>query len=359
VEQAERLRQEITSKLSVERPIENDTTEPNASFNFIDSVEYGIIGVPTVRLATMMILLGYSLFSALFLGGSGTSLALTLFLVSTVLPIVINSLKYSGFKVYRSENQIFLHHGAIQKYNTHFDVSKINAVRIRRPFFARLIGKACLEAEVVGINAVSKETVPLLCLLVKEKELDRIISSLIPEFVVDIKREKQPKSSISPLLVKAAAKSAAILAVAAYPIYWLFSAEAVTGLSDVETAELLAIQYAAVIVTIAAILWMFYSVRIRLKVCEFGKGRDMFVLVDGVIDRETVIVQYDRVQIVSVAAGPMPRRLGLARGRVSILSSVGAKEIRTGYFRKEELSEIGDKILERLNSGYDYRNNSI
>ncbi|MDR2846289.1 MAG: PH domain-containing protein [Candidatus Methanoplasma sp.] len=359
MEQAERLRQEITSRLSVERPAEDLTSEPHASFTFRDSVEYGMIGVPTISLAVMISLLAYSLFSALFLGGSGTSLALILLVTSTVLPIVINSLKYSDFKVYRSENQIYLQHGAIQKYNTRFDISKINAVRIRRPLFARLLGKACLEAEVVGINAVSKETVPLLCLLVKERELDRIISDLIPEFVTDIKRDKQPKSSASPLLVKAAAKSVAILAVAAYSIYWLFSSEAAAGLSDGETAELLAIRYAALVVTLAAVLWMFYSVRIRLKVCEFGKGKDMFVLVNGIVDRETVIVQYDRVQIVSVSAGPLPRRLGLARGTISLLSSVGAKTIKTGYFRKEELSEIGDIMVERMSSGYDYRKNSI
>jgi putative membrane protein len=318
-----------------------------------------MIGVPTISLAVMVCLLGYSLFSALFLGGSGTSVALVLLVVSTILPIVVNSLKYSGFKVHRYENQIYLQHGAIQKYNTRFDVSKINAVRIRRPLFARLVGKACLEAEVVGINAVSKETVPLLCLLVKEMELDRIISGLIPEFVVDIKREKQPKSSAYPLLVKAVVTSVAILAVAAYPIFWLFSAEAAVGLSDGGIAELIAIQYAAVILTTVAVLWMFYSTYIRLKVCEFGKGEDMFVLVNGIVDRETVIIQYDRVQIVSVAAGLLPRRLGLARGTVSLLSSVGAKRIKTGYFRKEELSEIGDIMLDRLNSKYDYRRNNI
>ncbi|MDR0887813.1 MAG: PH domain-containing protein [Candidatus Methanoplasma sp.] len=357
METAERLRWEITSKLSVEKQVEVSTEEPDISFTLKDAVEYGIFGAPTSRLIVAILLLGYTVFSILFLNSGGILLALLLLVVGEVLPIIMNSLKYSDFKVYRSENQIHLQHGALQKYNTRFDVSKINAVRIRRPLFARLAGKACLEVEVIGINAVEKETIPLLCLLVREQELDRIITKLIPEFVVDISKDKQPKSARSPLLVKATAYSVIILAIMAYPIYWFNRPDsAIEGLGD---AEFTAVGYLVSAATIAAVVWMFYCAHVRLRVSEFGKGTDMFVIVNGVIDRETVIIQYDRVQIVSVAAGPMPRRLGLARATVSLLSSLGAREIKTGYFRKEELSEIGDIMLERLSSGYDYRKTSI
>jgi uncharacterized membrane protein YdbT with pleckstrin-like domain len=86
----------------------------------------------------------------------------------------------------------------------------------------------------------------------------------------------------------------------------------------------------------------------------------LFTLENGVIDREKDIIQFDRVQISRLDSGFIARRYGLAKCRVSVLSSAGSADIKSGYFDERELSKISSIMLERIANGeYDFRKSSI
>ena len=85
-------------------------------------------------------------------------------------------------------------------------------------------------------------------------------------------------------------------------------------------------------------------------------GNDLFTFVNGVLDREMSIVSYDRVQIIEIRASHIARHFDLAKCKISLLSSVGERNISSGYFYEADLSKISDRILERLCDGeYDYK----
>ena len=85
-------------------------------------------------------------------------------------------------------------------------------------------------------------------------------------------------------------------------------------------------------------------------------GEDMFMFETGIVDRSRTIMQYDRAQIVKVYALPSARRRGLARCKVSMLSSQGHSSSLSGYYPVEKLEIIGKEVLERIKDGrYDYK----
>lgn len=92
----------------------------------------------------------------------------------------------------------------------------------------------------------------------------------------------------------------------------------------------------------------------------FGAGTDLFTFVNGAADRETVVMNYDRVQMVRITEGPVARLFGVARGKVYLLLAIGGTSVSLRYFSGNRLVAIGETVMERIARGeYDYRKNSI
>jgi len=112
--------------------------------------------------------------------------------------------------------------------------------------------------------------------------------------------------------------------------------------------------------TAAAVAAMFYAAAASYRIREFDAGEDLFMFVNGVLDRETVVMSYDKVQMVWIVKGPLTGRFGVASGRVFLLSSTGTKVIRSGLFAEERLERINETVMARITSGkHDPRRNSI
>lgn len=355
---AEKLRAELMKK-AFDQVYTEETESVHESvlkFRGSDAVLYGAIGGSSAQFIAGGFFTVYSVLM-LFLDMAGFMIGVVMMLFSTVIPMISQIIRYYGFKIYRVEDNIRIEHGAIQTYRTSFDVNRINAVRIKRTFFAGLLGKCCIEAEVVGINAVNKDVTPLLSLLIDDKDLDAAMEKLLPEFICDIPVTKEPGRGLIAHLSRTTTYICLFFAVMAYPCIWLYLNAPSMGLGGM---ALVIVQYGMAAFTLVfAVCCYLFSVRNHM-ICRFGTGKEMFRMVTGPIDRCVTTVQYDRVQISHVFSSPAARRLGLARCDISLLSSMGSKTIRTGFFEEKDLEKISGVMMERLRSGeYDYRKNSI
>jgi len=347
---AERLRIYLSSGLTAGAMApEPRAEEPinRVSFTVVDSLMYGIFGLPTGLLALSAVLLAYSAYSAMFDNAEGAMMAIMFLMLTEGVSLFTTVIRYADLEVYRSGTRIYLKHGMVQTFATNFDASKINAIRIRRPLMARLMGRACLEAEVVGLSSEKERRVPVLTLLVKESELPSMMALLVPEFIEAMPRDKQPRSAIMPLLIKAGTQTLAIAIVVALCAWAAcLMIEDDGGVAPVDTAMVIAI----VMIAIAAALLLALAF-MRRRVCELGLGVRLFSIVNGVVDREEVQVMYDRVQVFSRSAWPTARRLGLSRGRADLLSTQGKRSVTTGYFADERLDRVHERMAERLRTG--------
>lgn len=318
------------------------------SFGLSNVIFHGLFSIPTGVTLTSAILLGYAIIS-LFTDGKGGIAAFVAFVFYQVVPVITYIIRYYGFTIWRDGDTISVRHGLISTYSTSFDVSKINAVRVKRPFFARLMHMACLEAEVVGINAVEKEVRPVLCLLMPEERFGKVFDTLVPEFRNDIELQLQPADAKRPIAFKAGLAIGLLAAViaAAGILIAVFSPK----LSGMEHLTLTSYMIFAIVSAAVIIVAVLYSAVSSLRHKAFGCSDGMFVFRTGLLDRETVTMYYDLVQTVRYKAGPIARKYGICKCTISLLTAKGYATVTSGYFRTEDLRKIEERIFERIRTG--------
>jgi len=361
---ADELRSVIQERLHDGEPLpdEEEPAESLASFSPADVIVHGLFSVPTYQTIFGSVFLAYSVFelytsAGAGIGGGGRAfVSMLIFFVVQFGPAVSLIFRYYNYRVYRRGEMIFLQHGLLRTYKTSFDVSRVNAVRVKSTLAARLLHRSWIEAVVGGLAAGNGESLrPVLCLLKDDATQQRLLRELAPEFVYDRNPEKQPAGARSVLLVRAAIASLALVLAMAWPSLYVYrEAAALAGVAGV------VLPWVLPLATALAVLAILYATWVSYRITEFDTGRDLFSFVNGAVDRETVVMGYDRVQMIGVTQGPVARLFGVARARVHLLSSTGGTSVSSGYFPASRLRAIGETVMERIASGeYDWRKNSI
>jgi len=361
-ELAERLRGEMSRHLYDQSLPAEEEMRSIVSFSTKDVVVHSLFSVPTSQTLLGGVFLANSIVEmynsvTTEMGAGGTALpSLFMFFLIQMVPSITQLFRYYNFKVHRQGEFIHLQHGLIRTYKTSFRISKINAVRVKSTLASRLLHRSCIEAEVVGIASGDSEgsSRPVICLLKDDETIKKVLGELVPEFVYERTPGKQPVGAWSVLRIRTLIASVLLVLAMAYPSAVLFRENA----SQEGLLNLAA--YLLPLLTALAILAAVYAARVSYRVREIDLGEELFTFVNGILDRETVVMSYDKVQMVRVTKGPIARRFGVSRGTVHLLSSTGSKSISSGLFSEEQLDRIGDTVMERMASGkYDHRLNGI
>jgi len=329
-------------------------------------LKHTILGKSSVQYVVSIALIAYAIISILWFSGGGVVWAILLLVIYEVLPVITASIQYFNFEIKRVGGKIYIKNGMVELRHTEFEIGRINAITIKRPFIARMLGMAYIEVEVIGIRMANKEQRPLLCLLSKWDKVMSVLEGMLPEYSIECDMMKQPKSARKPLLVKAALLSLITALVLSYPIFYLYSNSFMImndmgwvgigeGIFDPEYA----IQFITPALLITLVAYFFFAAHRKQRICEIGFGKDMMEVINGVMDIDRTVMRYDRIQIVNYSASPIPRRLGLARCNLSMMTSNGFGGFKSGFFYESDLHSIGDIMLERLNGDYDYDSKSI
>jgi len=348
--EADKLRESISTRIFARemRMEEEEVKETLVKVSNGDIILHGLFGQPTAQSIVGIASLVYSLATIFFGDGTGVAPALVLFVFSYAVPWVRTIMRYYNYRVYRVDDTITVESGLINNYRSSFNINKVNSVRIRQPLLARFMGKALLEAEVIGL--ADSEGLPLLCPLKGKDIVMNLAHQLVPEFLFDVEHWGQPRKALIPTVMYKVILSCIFIGIGAFT---LITAETAGYEDDVSRYLVygLVISLAAVIPT----LLMIHGILAHGN-REFIMGDDTFAFVIGAYDRETDFIRYDKVQKTDVRNGPIQRRFGVAECRVSMMSSSGAKVISSGIFMREDLERIGDEIMSRIRDGrYDYR----
>jgi putative membrane protein len=354
---ADRMCEEISRRINcAEMPSFGEEVEPLVQFTTADVILHGLFSVPTYQSILGAFFLANSVIeqyrSTITQAGAdlgGSLISLFMFFLLTVLPAVRHMIYYYGFKVYRKGDTIFLQHGLIRLYNISFNISRINAIKVKNTLVSRLLGRSCIEAEVVGIGSDDGRgtTRPLISILKDDAITQRLFVELVPEFIYEGEAEKQPDGARSVLIGRTIIASAVLIAVMAYPSMLAYERFASGGNGIVDAM----LPYAFPLLTALAIIAIVYSVSVSLRVREMDTGERLFTFVNGILDRETVVMSYDKVQMVHVIRGPLARRFGVASAKVFLLSSTGTSSISSGLFREDGLERICEIVMERATRG--------
>ena len=331
---------DAAAKEETEEKDEWEGAVPVFEFGFASAIVFGLVGSSTYALV-MSVAWGLFTVVSMFTGSAVTVMTVIMFLATGVLPIVGSILKHGNFRVYRKGTTIRMVYGMITLYDTSFDISKVNAVCIKRAFFPKLAKRCCLQAEVVGINADAKSVTPNVTLLIPENRLAHAMEALFPEFIMGYDVAPQPKEAAYPTYFLAVYLSMAAVAAAAVAYFVL------------DTAYGNAMDYLYAFVAGCAVFsaLLFLRAFLAMRIRRMGYGDSMLTSVNGILDTSEHIMQYSKVQISESMASPRCRKHGLVKIHMMLLSSAGSKRVTTGFFRKEDAEAISERTVEMSGRG--------
>ena len=324
---------------TVQEPIPE--AEPIFRFGLWDSVVFGFVGTNTYSLIMAFV---WGLISVVtFITSPGASFVSgIMFIVTGAAPIVMSVLKHADFRVYRTGTTVRMVHGLLTIYDTSFDIDRVNSICIKRAFFPKIMGRCCIQAEVVGINAEKNSTTPNVTLLIPEKVLGYAMERIFPEFITDYPIGRQPDRAKYVLFARAIYWTLGFFGVAAFAILMM-----VLGYDGFRTIMIYPVIGIATVLSILVI----FRVQFLLSITSLGCGEKMFTNVYGIVDTSEYIVQYSKVQITSTVASPRPRRLGLAKLNFNLLTAQGKMKVGDGFFDDGTMESLIEKTVEMSGKG--------
>mgnify|MGYP000844604447 FL=1 len=357
-EVSDRIRANLSQKMYGNNviPADESGTPSIVTITKTDVILHGLLSQPTGSAIFGILMFFFGIYQMITATGDFASgmVAILLAFFSYAVPVVAMIFHYFNYKIYRAGDTIYISHGFVRTYHKSFKVSKINAVRISSPMIPRLIKRYMLDAEVVGLAASdgdnSNKRSPLLCPMKDRGTIERVMSAIVPEFVYEVEMKNQPREAAKPIFIRAAIWSL-VFAAAAYLFY--------DTMVNMQSAEGIAMEYiAAAVISVSAlaVVGLFVNGVMSRRIVQYGRGEDKFTFLVGVVDRKITTMSYDKVQMAEVEGGPFSRPYGLARCKISLLSSIGSQNIRSGYFDAEELEAISEEVVARIKDGrYDHK----
>lgn len=344
-EEADRVRDELNRRVFVKEGTVEDEREVESIVGVSNAeiLMHAFLSQSTPSLIWAVMLLAYTAYSLMSENSGGLLVSFVMLFVSEVFPIAKKIMVYGNYRLYRIGDTVTVESGLFTTSRRSFRISRINSVRIRMPLLARIMGKATLEAEVVGLQTGGDDTdkSPLLCPLKPLSEVKALTEDLIPEAVFDPEEIHQPASAAMPT----ALPSIVFAAVCAIAV-------AIASLCGCEPTAVAGLSAVCAVLAVLAIGWSFQAQRWR----SIAIGPVSFMVSGGGYDRSVEYILYDKVQKTVIISGPLQRRAGVAALDVSLLASSGFRSLSSGLFDPAVLERIPSEVVSRIRDGrYDWK----
>ncbi len=316
-------------------PLED--AEPLVQISTFDILLHSVIGMPSAQALFGILMVIYSVVS-FFVQSSISVFAVVIFVAEFILPAVGTFIRYYGYRLVRVGDTVSVSSGLFSTRTNSFKLTKVNYVRVREPLFCRFIGRAILEAEVVG--TANENGIPLLCPTKDKKVVMGLFHELLPEFECSEMQEKQSKTSLATIGLYMLIYMAAVSVVS----YFLYQ-------QDLHGWNFL-LYLADAILVVYIVVWA----ALAFKTYRLAMNDSILMLVTGSYDRASNYILFDKIQYSTVRSTPLQRRRGDGRCLVSMLSSRGFTVVQSGVFKADVLESVSSIVMGRIRDGrYDFR----
>lgn len=256
--------------------------------------------------------------------------------VSAIQSLIKDFFVYYGFKAKRQEDKIYLAHGLLKKRHYTLAVDKINAVKIVSPVTSRILGRQYVQVICVGVGDEKNEN-SMLLLSERKEEMERKLSLLLPEYVVE-----------QPVLQSRHKKSLWMEWVSILILICIFGGLGVlAGICNLLSIPSLLARILIVICSIFMIFVSIFGTIMRCRTCKISLGKQSLLIVNGTYGKASIWIPYAKIQELDYAQGPLARHFGYAKGLVFILAASLDSFHATTYFDKAVFDEIQNRMLMR------------
>ena len=248
---------------------------------------------------------------------------------SALWDIVKGFVHYYDFRAKREKDKIYIRYGFLKKVAYTIPVDKIQALKIRQTFLARLAGKYMVEVINVGMNDEANQKA-FLVLYGSYGQMEGHLQLLLPEFAdsAAARIERTPAAVwavwMLPLCLWTGVIGAAALIccmVLERHILWIWLGAGVLILC----------------ILLGMVLWY--------RTAGIGLNVGFLKITRGYFGRQSVILKYGKIQYLKTSQNFIARACGIEKGKISLLASMGEQSQGLPYFRMRHTEWIKEKIV--------------
>ena len=252
------------------------------------------------------------------IGAASGVLVAALIVASALWDTVKDFVRYYDFRAKRRGDKIYIRYGFFKKVEYTVPVDKIQALRLKQSFVARLGKRYMAEIVNVGMGDDNDEKNSFLILYSTEAKLNERLTALLPEFLdaAGTAVERQPSSvwaawSVPALIYTVIVAACAAVCASAMPEYAIWAAAGAAALEFCLAAGMI------------------------LKYLTDGSlaGNDFLKLAKGYFARTYLIVRYRKIQYVCFSRNPLAKACGIRKGEIHLLASSANTSHSIPYFK--------------------------
>lgn len=303
-------------------------------------------GLLSVNLLSLLIVLGGivgavgMIGAALEKAGTGESIAGMLLSFTMVIVLFFSAIRdiakgffrYYGFKIARSEDKLYIRYGFFKKVNYTIPIGKINALKVKQTWIARITGRYMAEIINIGMGDDDAETEAFLFPYCKKEKMEERIRQFLPEFEQAVKDnpQKQPIGVwiawLWPLFLYALFTGiATAIGILYFPQYekWI--------LGGVFTFS----------------VWMFALLVFRYLTVGSMIGEEYLILVNGYFAKTFFYISYRNMQHIELQQNFLARFARVQKGEIHLLASSANRVQGIPYFQEKDGELIREKMLKK------------
>lgn len=305
-----------------------------------DILQHGVFSISVISVLIFLIVLVGSIVSAAqilgradlmaSLAGAATGIFVAVFIVlSTLWDTVKDFVRYYNFRAKRRGNKIYIRYGFLKKIDYTIPVDKIQALKIRQSFVARIGHRYMAEIVNVGMGDDQEEQHSFLILYCKKEKLKERLSILLPEYACAVDQPADPL----PVSVWGAWAVPAVIAILCMT-GGAFLCNELTG-----NAYCLYVWIALAVV----VIMMFTGMVLKYRTQGIGADESYLKLVNGYFSKQYLTVRCRDIQYAMFSQNFIARSCGIKKGEIHLLASSANTTHAVPYFKgsKDEVIKRG------------------
>ena len=304
-----------------------------------DIIQHGFFSISIISVVVFPLVIGGTVISVVevlgradmmaSLAGAAAGILVAAFLIlSTLWDTVKDFVRYYDFRAKRLGDKIYIKYGFFKKVEYTIPVDKIQALKVRQSFLARIGRRYMVEIINVGMGDDQEEQHSFLVLYCTEEKLEERLSLLLPEFVSSVEQpvDRLPASTWAAWTIPAA-------------VYILLTV-AGAFIGNVLTGN----EYRLYIWIAAAVLviMMFAGMILKYRTAGVGADDQYLKIAGGYFAKQYLSVRYRNIQYAEFSQNFIARACGIKKGEIHLLASTANTAHAIPYFSGDK-----DEIIKR------------
>ena len=291
-----------------------------------------LVGGITGAVVAVIRVLEQPQFMETLLSAAAGILVVAALVFSALWDTVKDFIRYYDFRAKRVGKRIYIRYGFLKKVEYMIPVDKIQALKIRQSFVARISRRYMAEIVNVGMGDEKEEKNSFLLLYMNREKMEQSLRKLLPEFAgaVSSETERQPASAWAAWLIPYGIYALCVCAGAA--LWWTIMPEYRVWVWPAAAGMILLVLFFMILSYITA---------------GMAVGPDFLKLSHGWFGKNYICMRYWNIQYMEIKENILARAVGIRHGKIHLLASAGNTEHEIPYFKGNIDEKIREYMLRR------------